>query len=252
VERWSNWKSTIKEEGRGQRTKRAEVKDAQIRKRLPRKKFWEALHNAEMQVLEAVIFEKRIMLKDCRDANTVSWMHDSNKETRWARWRTELEGVAETTVLANCRWSELSQTKTERATRLADAKELFNSGRQKKRYGAAAQRGSDSAGGGDLEKRIMLKDCRDANTVGWMRENRQKSRRSEKESDHGKWKRGENRKSTVGDGNCPNNGSTRQAGRNGNVFEQGKRLQTEEKLEPQHNTEMQVLGALSFGTEDVC
>jgi hypothetical protein len=50
---------------------------------------------------------------------------------------------------------------------------LFNSGRQKKRYGAAAQRGSDSAGGGDLEKRIMLKDCCDANTVGWMRENRQ-------------------------------------------------------------------------------
>jgi hypothetical protein len=44
---------------------------------------------------------------------------------------------------------------------------------QKIRYGAAAQHGSDSAGGGDLEKRIMLKDCCDANTVGWMRENRQ-------------------------------------------------------------------------------
>ena len=99
----------------------------------------------------------------------------------------------------------------------------------------------------------MLKDCCDANTVGWMRENRQKSRRSEKESKHGKRKRGENRKNTVGDGICPNNGSTRQGGRNGNVFEQGKRLQTEEKvLEPQDNAEMQVLGALSFGTEDVC
>jgi hypothetical protein len=46
------------------------------------RRFWEPLHNAEMQVLKAVIFEKRIMLKDCRDANTVSWMHDSNKETR--------------------------------------------------------------------------------------------------------------------------------------------------------------------------
>jgi hypothetical protein len=34
----------------------------------------EPQHDAEMQVLEAVIFEKRVMLKDCRDANTVSWM----------------------------------------------------------------------------------------------------------------------------------------------------------------------------------
>jgi hypothetical protein len=124
---------------------------------------------------------------------------------------------------------------------------------QKIRYGAAAQHGSDSAGGGDFEKRIMLEDCCDANTVGWMRENRQSRDGSEKKSEHGKWKRGENRKSTVGDGICPNNGSTRQAGRNGNVFEQRKRLQTEEKvLEPQDNAEMQVLGALSFGTEDVC
>jgi hypothetical protein len=34
----------------------------------------EPQHDAEMQVLEAVNFEKRIMLRDCRDANTVSWM----------------------------------------------------------------------------------------------------------------------------------------------------------------------------------
>jgi hypothetical protein len=34
----------------------------------------ELQHDAEMQVLEAVNFEKRIMLRDCRDANTVSWM----------------------------------------------------------------------------------------------------------------------------------------------------------------------------------
>jgi hypothetical protein len=42
----------------------------------------ELQHDAEMQVLEAVNFEKRIMLRDCRDANTVVWRRDSKKETR--------------------------------------------------------------------------------------------------------------------------------------------------------------------------
>jgi hypothetical protein len=44
--------------------------------------FLEPQHDAEMQVLEVVMFEKRVMLRDCRDANTVVWRQDSRKETR--------------------------------------------------------------------------------------------------------------------------------------------------------------------------
>jgi hypothetical protein len=59
------------------------VKNVQIRKRsCLGRDVVEPQHDAEMQVLEAVNFEKRIMLRDCRDANTVVWRRDSKKETR--------------------------------------------------------------------------------------------------------------------------------------------------------------------------
>jgi hypothetical protein len=58
------------------------VKDAQIRKRLPRKKILGAAAQRGDASAGGSEFEKRIMLKDCRDANMVSWMPDSNKETR--------------------------------------------------------------------------------------------------------------------------------------------------------------------------
>jgi hypothetical protein len=41
---------------------------------------------------------------------------------------------------------------------------------RRKCFGAAAQRGDASAGGGDFEKKIMLRDCCDANTVSWRQE----------------------------------------------------------------------------------
>jgi hypothetical protein len=48
--------------------------------------------------------------------------------------------------------------------------EIGRDDRWRKCFGAAAQRGDASAGGGDFEKRIMLKDCRDATWTGGSKE----------------------------------------------------------------------------------
>jgi hypothetical protein len=101
---------------------------------------------------------------------------------------------------------------------------------RRKCFGAAAQRRDASAGGGDFEKRIMLKDCCDANTVSWRQErlrsrdnlNKVGARKMEARMNRPKWE-------------C--------------VPKLGEMTDGGNVLEPQHNAEMQVLEAVILRRE---
>jgi len=117
--------------------------------------------------------EERIMLKDCRDANTVGWMRENRQSRDDLKRKVSTENGSEERIARALLGMAFAQT-TGARDKPAEMEMCVNIGRdcrRKKSVGAAAQRGVASAGGVEFwEQKMFAKDYRDAKAVDWMLE----------------------------------------------------------------------------------